>query len=121
VKDEIIMNIRNLQKEDEVTFNSTFTPYLRLLKGSHLHVLMYLALSKNSGVIRPNLDEICKGTGYTINAVLKSLAHLCGMSTPDGGRVVVKGKRMNGGRHGRNQYLVFPTPQEIKDFGSQES
>ena len=102
----------------------TFRQHLHRFKGARLSVFMCIALhiDKDGWTRSLSIDQICHETGYTRNTVAKATAWLR-QATLHGYRVLLvtnSGRDENGTWH-TNEYLVFPTDQDIRQYETQQA
>jgi len=94
-----------------------FRDILHKFKGAPLGVFMCLALhSDEKGHSFPGYDLISKETGYNRSTIAQALDVLCGLEI-DGHRILMRYRERDckGKFEGSNNYLIFPTAEELKD------
>ena len=95
-----------------------FRAHLHLFKGARLHVFLCIALHADEhGWAYPGIEtRIKRETGYNRETIILALNDLCAM-TIDGHRVLLAYQPVGaGGVFLANQYLIFPTAQEVNDY-----
>ena len=96
----------------------SFRDYLHELKGARLAVFLAIALhSDEDGWSFPSIKLIAKETGYSQDTVNDALNTLCSM-TINGNRLLLRfqPKRQKDGLFKSNQYLIFPSLQEQREY-----
>jgi len=100
-----------------------FRDYVHLFKGAKLHVLLILAMHMNEdGITFPSYDLLEKKTGYGRDTIASALDDLCSMQI-ENRPVLLRWRDRNevGQFTGSNQYILFPTDEEIEHDGGPES
>jgi len=91
--------------------------HLKKLKGARLGVFLCIALhSDESGWSFPSIPTICRLTGYERDAVKNALRDLRKLEI--NGQRVMLSYQIHGdkGAFSSNQYLLFPSKEEIAKF-----
>ncbi len=91
--------------------------YLHLFKGAKLNVFLAIALHGDSqGWSKPSTRTLRRETGLSSDTIFRTLAELCELVV-EGHRVLLrKGVRRPGGQFSSNNYLIFPTEEEVAKF-----
>jgi len=97
--------------------DASFRNYLHYLKGARLAVFLAIALHANEeGWSWPSYRLLSQETGYDLHTVRMALADLCSLEI-NGQRLMLRyqpaGEK---GRFESNRYLIFPTPEEVKQY-----
>lgn len=107
-------------EEVYVQVSVTLRKYLHLFKGAKFGVFMAIALhSDKHGWSRPPTRLLRRETGYNKDTIFNALTELCELEI-EGHRVLLrKGTRKLGGEFSANNYLIFPTPEEVEKYETQ--
>jgi hypothetical protein len=91
--------------------------HLHLFKGAKLNLFLAIALhSDTHGWSKPSSRTLRRETGLSPDTIFKTLAELCELEV-EGHRVLLrKGVRRTGGQFASNNYLIFPTAEEVAKF-----
>jgi hypothetical protein len=101
------------QQDIHIQVSVRLRDHLHLFKGARLGVLMAIALHTNEdGWSFPSIPLLRKETGYDASTISKVLTELCKI-TIDGHRVLLAVQKKEDGKFGNNQYLIFPTPDDV--------
>lgn len=103
-------------------FDFNFRQYLHHFKGARLAVLMAISLhADEQGQAYPSYDLLQKETGYQRDTIARALDDLTKMVV-EGSRVLLRYRlRDEQGQYtGSNRYIIFPTPDEVTQYGSSE-
>jgi hypothetical protein len=97
--------------------DASFRNYLHHLKGARLAVFLAIALHANEeGWSWPSYRLLSQETGYDLHTVRIALADLCSLEI-NGQRLLLRyqpaGEK---GRFESNRYLIFPTPEEVRQY-----
>ncbi len=97
--------------------NVDFRQHLHILKGARLGVFLAIALHANQhGWAWPSRNLLAHETGYNTNTISRALSNLCRI-TINGQRLLLRHQTQRGdGTFESNQYLIFPSPQEVLQF-----
>lgn len=97
--------------------DADFREYLSCFKGARLAIFLAIALHADAdGWSWPSVDRMSQETGYDDDTIRQALADLCKMDI-NGNRVLLKGQpRHRGGQWANNHYLIFPTPEDVKEY-----
>lgn len=91
--------------------------HLHLFKGAKLNLFLAIALHSDiHGWSKPSTRTLRRETGLSPDTIFKTLAELCELEV-EGHRVLLrKGVRRTGGQFSSNNYLIFPTEEEVAKF-----
>jgi hypothetical protein len=97
--------------------DASFREYLHILKGAKLAVFLAIALHSNEdGWSWPSYETLSRETGYDLHTIRTALTELCSLEI-NGQRLLLRyqpaGER---GRFESNRYLLFPTPEEVRQY-----
>jgi hypothetical protein len=98
-----------------------FRKQLHHFKGAPLAVFMAIVLHADSaGQAVPSYDLLEQETGLARETISRAVDHLCNLEI-DGQRVLLRYRLMDARTKrfiGGNQYIVFPTPEQVARYGS---
>jgi hypothetical protein len=96
--------------------DASFREYLHLLKGAKLAVFLAIALHANEeGWSWPSYETLSRETGYDLHTIRTALTELCSLEI-NGQRLLLRYQPAGGGRFESNRYLIFPTPEDVKQY-----
>lgn len=106
------------ERDIRLTISVLFRDYLHLFKGAKLSVFTCIALhSDYEGWANPSLSLMKKETGYTDVGTLSTAVTELSAVRIEGQRVlIVLQKKAKGGRFANNDYLIFPTGEQVAQF-----
>lgn len=91
--------------------------HLHLFKGAKLNLFLAIALHSDiHGWSKPSTRTLRRETGLSPDTIFKTLAELCELEVEEHRVLLRKGVRRTGGQFSSNNYLIFPTEEEVAKF-----